>query len=79
MEPFLEQVHPEEFEGDFFQQDGATAHTTQDNLGFLEEFCPGRVMSRGQPSLQILLHWTSQFLDFLKIGSTKNKLIICKN
>lgn len=47
LEPFLEQVHPEEFEGGFFQQDGATAHTTQQNLGFLEEFFPGRVVSRG--------------------------------
>jgi hypothetical protein len=43
--PFLDQVHPHEFENDYFQQDGATAHTSGENLGFVEEFFPGRVVS----------------------------------
>jgi hypothetical protein len=40
-------VHPDEFENDYFQQDGAAAHTSRENLGFLEEFFPGRVVRMG--------------------------------
>jgi hypothetical protein len=43
--PFLDQVHPDEFENGYFQQDGATVHTGRENLGFLEEFFPSRVVS----------------------------------
>jgi hypothetical protein len=45
--PFLDEVHPDEFENGYFQQDGATAHTSRENLRFLEEFFPGRVVSLG--------------------------------
>ena len=41
----VNQLLPEELESGYFQQDGATAHTTRENLRYLEEFYGDRIIS----------------------------------
>lgn len=51
LEPFINQLDDEEIQLGYFQQDGATAHTTSANLSYLQEFYDNRVISRGlEPS-----------------------------
>jgi hypothetical protein len=47
LEPFINQLDDEEIRVGYFQQDGATAHTTRANLAYLQEFYDNRVISRG--------------------------------
>ncbi|KAJ3649791.1 hypothetical protein Zmor_021512 [Zophobas morio] len=45
LDVFVNQLLPEELESGYFQQDGATAHTTRENLRYLEEFYDDRIIS----------------------------------
>lgn len=45
LEVFINQLEDEELQLGYFQHDGATAHTTQENLGYLQEFYGNRVIS----------------------------------
>lgn len=47
LEHFLEQVHDDELQHGYFQQDGATAHTARASLEFLREFYDDRLVSQG--------------------------------
>lgn len=69
--PFLNQLQQDELNGGYFQQDGATAHTTRENLEFLEHYFPHRVISRGV--------WPARSpdltpLDFSIFGMLKNEV-----
>jgi hypothetical protein len=44
---FINQLDDEELQYGYFQQDGATPHTTQANLQYLSDFFGDRVISRG--------------------------------
>lgn len=46
LEPFLNELHDDELQNGLFQQDGATAHTAQATLQYLEEFYGDRLISR---------------------------------
>ena len=47
LQTFLEDVHDDELQEGYFQQDGATAHTAGSTIDFLEEFYDTRLISRG--------------------------------
>lgn len=71
LSPFLEQLHDDEFQQGYFQQDGATAHTANATLDFLNEYYDDRVISRGR--------WPPRSpdltpLDFYLFGSLKNSI-----
>lgn len=68
LQPFIDQLHDDELTGGYFQQDSATAHTAHTSIQFLEQFFPGRLISRGI--------WPSRSpdltpLDFFFISSFK--------
>lgn len=42
---FVEQLHDDELQHGYFQQDGATAHTTRETIAFLREFFDDRLIS----------------------------------
>lgn len=42
---FIEQLHEDELQYGYFQHDGATAHTTRENIAFLREFFDDRIIS----------------------------------
>ena len=42
---FVQQLHDDELQYGYFQQDGATAHTTLENIAFLREFFDDRLIS----------------------------------
>lgn len=44
--PFVEQLHDDELQDSYFQQDGASAHCTQETLEFLRQFFGDRIISR---------------------------------
>jgi hypothetical protein len=44
---FYDQLNDEELQFGYFQQDGATTHTTRANLAYLEGFYVDRIISRG--------------------------------
>lgn len=46
LETIINQMHDDELQRGYFQQDGATAHTTRGNLTYLAEFFEDRVISR---------------------------------
>jgi hypothetical protein len=48
--PFLNQLHDDELVYGYFQQDGATAHTTRATIDFLAEFYDNRIISRNTPN-----------------------------
>lgn len=43
--PFVNMLHDDELQEGYFQQDGARAHTTNDNISFLREFFGDRIIS----------------------------------
>ncbi|KAJ3663138.1 hypothetical protein Zmor_007447 [Zophobas morio] len=45
--PFFEQLHDDECQYGYFQQDGATAHTAGSTLRFLQEVYDDRIISQG--------------------------------
>lgn len=48
LEPFIQQLHDDEIQYGYFQQDGATAHTAHDTIRILQEFYVDRIISRNQ-------------------------------
>jgi hypothetical protein len=48
--PFLNQLHDDELVYGYFQQDGATGHTTRATIDFLAEFYDNRIISRNTPN-----------------------------
>ncbi|KAL1488779.1 hypothetical protein ABEB36_000345 [Hypothenemus hampei] len=46
LHPFLEQLHDDELSEGYFQQDGATPHSTRETLNLLQEFYDDRIISR---------------------------------
>lgn len=42
---FFQQLHEDELQNGYFQQDGATAHTTRETIAFLREFLDNRLIS----------------------------------
>ena len=68
---FIDQLTEEERSTGYFQQDGATAHTANISLHFLNEIFPNRIISKGiwpprSPDLSVL--------DFYLWGATKQKV-----
>ncbi|KAJ4432161.1 hypothetical protein ANN_20777 [Periplaneta americana] len=47
LQKFFEEVHDDELQKRYFQQDGATAHTAGSTINFLEEFYDTRLISTG--------------------------------
>jgi hypothetical protein len=45
LEIFINQLDDEELQNGYFQHDGATAHTTQENLVYLQQFYGNRIIS----------------------------------
>jgi hypothetical protein len=45
LEIFINQLDDEELQNGYFQHDGATAHTTPDNLLYLQQFYGNRIIS----------------------------------
>lgn len=59
LQPFIEQLHDDELEHGYFQQDGATAHTAAETITFLQQYFDNRLISRGRyparsPDLTVL-------------------------
>lgn len=52
LEPFIAQLTDDEIDYAWFQQDGASAHTANASLEFLEQFFADRIISRGIPEHQ---------------------------
>ena len=46
LQPFFEELHDDELQQGYFQQDGATSHCTQHTLNLLHEYYDDRVISR---------------------------------
>lgn len=46
LDVFLNELDDIELTTGFFQQDGATAHTARETIAYLEQFFPGRIISR---------------------------------
>lgn len=46
LRPFFDELHDDELRFGYFQQDGATAHTTRDTLNLIGEFFDRRIISR---------------------------------
>lgn len=71
LEPFLEQLHDDELQVGYFQQDGATAHTARATIQFLEQFYGNRLISAGL--------WPARSpdltpLDYFLFGHLKNTI-----
>jgi hypothetical protein len=71
---FINQLDDEELQYGYFQQDGATPHTTRANLQYLSDFFGVRVISRGTNT-----PWPSRSpdltpLDFSVFGYLKNEV-----
>lgn len=71
LEVFINQLHDDELERGYFQQDGAPPHVAHDTLRYLEEFFGDRLISRDR--------WPSRSpdltpLDFYLFGYLKNKI-----
>jgi hypothetical protein len=47
LDEFINQLDDEELQHGYFQQDGATPHTTRANLQFLSDFFGDRIISGG--------------------------------
>lgn len=45
MSEFVQQLHDDELQHGYFQQDGATAHTARETIAFLREFFDNRLIS----------------------------------
>ncbi|CAH1372853.1 unnamed protein product, partial [Tenebrio molitor] len=56
--PFLTQLHDDELVYGYFQQDGATAHTTRATIDFLTEIYDNRIISRNTPN-----NWSPRSCD----------------
>ena len=79
LEPFIAQLTEDEIEYAWFQQDGASAHTANVSLNFLEQFFADRIISRRIPEHQ----WPPRSpdltpLDFHLWGFLKEKIFINK-
>jgi hypothetical protein len=46
LDVFINQLHDDELNHGYFQQDGATAHTTRETLRYLRQFVDDRLISR---------------------------------
>lgn len=46
LEPFFHELHDDELQVGYFQQDGATPHCTRETLELLREFFDNRIISR---------------------------------
>lgn len=46
MRPFFEQLHDDELQEGYFQQDGATPHCTAETLALIREYFGERIISR---------------------------------
>lgn len=71
LETFIEQLHDDELQYGFFQQDNAPAHTAKETLQYLEEYFVDRTISKDlwpprSPDLTPL--------DFYLFGCLKNKI-----
>jgi hypothetical protein len=71
---FINQLDDEELQYGYFQQDGATPHTTRANLQYLSDFFGDRVISRGTNT-----PWPPRSpdltpLDFSVFGYLKNEV-----
>lgn len=71
LQPFLDQLHDDELQHGYFQQDGATPHTANRILDFVAEYYGDRVISRGR--------WPPRSPDltppdFFLFGSLKNAI-----
>lgn len=71
LEPFLQQLHDDELQVGYFQQDGATPHTAGATIRYLQQFYDNRIISQGlwpprSPDLTPL--------DFFLFGHLKNKV-----
>lgn len=69
LEPFINELHDDELQNGYFQQDGATPHTANATITYLEEYFDNRLISRGQ--------WPAHSpdltpLDFFLFGYLKN-------
>jgi hypothetical protein len=62
-------VHPDEFENGDFQQDGATAHTSWENLGFLRGVVSMATWLAKSPDLTLL-----DFFGLLKTDVFKESI-----
>lgn len=68
---FIDEIHDDELQHGFFQQDGATAHTARETIRYLQEFYDDRIISQNlwpprSPDLTPL--------DFYLFGNLKNKI-----
>lgn len=71
LEPFFANLHDDELQLGYFQQDGATAHTAGGTIRYIQEFYGDRIISRGV--------WPSRSpdltpLDFYLFGKIKNRI-----
>lgn len=46
---FIDEIHGDELQFGYFQQDGATAHTSHETLNMIREFFDNRIISRNTP------------------------------
>lgn len=71
LEPFINSLHEDELTLGYFQQDGATAHTAQQTINYLQGYYGDRLISRNR--------WPANSpdltpLDFFLFGHLKNKV-----
>lgn len=64
LEPFFNELHDDELQAGFFQQDNATAHTARETIGFLREFFGDRIVDfpARSPDLTILDYYVFPYL-----------------
>jgi hypothetical protein len=58
LEPFINQLHDDESALGYFQQDGATAHSTRTTITMLREFFDNRLINRNTENI-----WPPRFSD----------------
>lgn len=71
LQPFIDQLHDDELQRGFFQQDGATPHTANETITYLQQFFDDRIISRGR--------WPPRSpdltpLDYFLFGQLKNEV-----
>jgi hypothetical protein len=63
LDEFINQLDDEELQHGYFQQDGATPHTTRANLQYLSDFFGDRIISRGTNTV-----WPPRSPDLTPLG-----------
>jgi hypothetical protein len=74
LEIFINQLDDQELQNGYFQHDGATAHTTQENLVYLQQFYGNRIISNRLNPEFLPRSPDLTPLDFCIFGHLKNEV-----